>query len=188
MSWGRWFSICTIECICWRWLSVPKGWSLWKPSSRLKKISLLNKWILSTFLISCLNRLGVTWGHMAPLSSLRFPRGWFFIFPPRSWINAGTFGARSPFRNPPTVTPVGTGILVVPPWQYILLLLRPWQCIFWKVLGFVRTIQFGVIDFGQSPLLVCNCQGCPMAQMRSPYMTYSPPLSLLVWGVRTGVL
>ena len=42
MSWGQWFSVSALKCICWMWLSVPKGWSLWTSSPRQKWSALLH--------------------------------------------------------------------------------------------------------------------------------------------------
>ena len=188
MSWGCWFAVSTLGCLCLRWLAVPKGRFLWKSSSCRKISTLLNAQILSPFIISWLNRIGFSRGRMAPSFLPRFTLGQFFLLPRRSWINAGSFGALSTVWNPSTGPLVGKGRLVVPLRWYAFLVLHSRWYIFLKVLGFFRTIRFWVLAIGRFPSFEGNLLGCVVAQTHSLSKPYIPTISLIDKGVCDGLL
>ena len=87
-----------------------------------------------------------------------------------------------------TGPPVDTARLVAPPWQSSFLGILPWQCIFWKVLGFIETFRFRALSLGMFPLLVGNFLGYAVAQMRILSVPYIPWLSYSAWGGCAGFL
>ena len=168
-------------------MSVAKGWSLWTPSSLRQLPSLLHPPILPPFLISQLNGLGVTQGHMTPSFLPYFPWGQFRLSPRGSEISAGSSGVQTLVWTLSTIPPVVTGRLGVPPWWYDFLVLCPWWYIFRTVLGFVGTFWWA-LSRGRFPSLVGNCQGCVVAKIRSLPVSYIPRPSMLAWGVCASLL
>ena len=83
---------------------------------------------------------------------------------------------------------MGTGRLVVPLWWFASLVICPRQFTFWTVLGFVGTLWFQALVLVSLWLLVGNCWGCEVAQMRSPPVSYIIPLSSLAQCVRYELL
>ena len=117
MHWGRWFAVSTLGCPCWRWMSVPKEWSLWTPSSCWLLCALLHAKILCPIPIFWSDVLEVPQVHKDPSFLPRFPFGWFCLLLRTRYIAVVTYRALKPARNLSTGPPVGTGRLVAPLWR-----------------------------------------------------------------------
>ena len=89
MSWGWLFCVSTLLYPCWRWPSVPKGWSLWTPSSRRKLSSILHSQIILPLPTYWSDGLEVLRGHKSSYPLSRFPQGQFWISLCRRLIYVG---------------------------------------------------------------------------------------------------
>ena len=115
---GLWSDVSTLGFRSWKTTSVPKRWFLWKSSWFWRFSALLLAWILSPFPIVLSIRKRVPLGLSAPSPSLHSPRG-RFCWLPHIWITCvGAWWVRTPVQTLLASPPLGTGRLVLPPWQY----------------------------------------------------------------------
>ena len=153
---------------------VPKGWSLWISSLRQQSSALLITKISCPFTNDQLNRIGVLQGHKDPSFLPHFPRDLFCLSPRRRWKDAVIDQAWKPVQILLTVPPVGTGILVAPPWRSSFFGLRPRRCIFWIPLSFFETFRFRSLSLGRFPLFLNNPLGRAVAQTCILFVPYIP--------------